>query len=385
MSPTPIADVTRRIKEPVRLLLCVRAGGRCEFDGCNAFLFEHHLTLATGNFAQLAHVVAFSVDGPRGGSPRPADINAIENLMLLCHRCHKLIDDHPQDYAREMLQRHKVDHEERIRHLTDLRPNRRTVVLQLKALVRGKPVDIPFADVARAVAPNYPVDRTGHLIDLNPIQASGPPLYNVAKQIVDRRVGELYQPGAPALEIRHISLFALAPIPVLVYLGSRLSSKIPLEVFQRHRDTQDWVWKEGGEPVDYQYIRLRIGEDPRKVALVMSLSGRVDHTRLPTEIDSSFSLYELQIIGRDPSLDFLRRREDLTRFAFVYREFLAMLGREHPQAPELHLFPAVPAPVAVLCGFERLPKVQPHLIVYNNDGGENGFVRAIEVDDRGLD
>ena len=83
-----------------RLLLFVRAGGRCEFDGCNKDLLKHHVTLKEGNFAEMAHIVAFKPEGPRGkGGRRPAQINDVRNLMLLCPQCHKLIDDHPDDYT----------------------------------------------------------------------------------------------------------------------------------------------------------------------------------------------------------------------------------------------------------------------------------------------
>jgi hypothetical protein len=87
---------TRAIRPLTRLLLFVRAGGRCEFDGCNKDLLRHHLTLTEGNFAQIAHIVAFRQDGPRGNTGRrPTDINDVRNLMLLCPECHKLIDDLP--------------------------------------------------------------------------------------------------------------------------------------------------------------------------------------------------------------------------------------------------------------------------------------------------
>src|SRR5437870_4738472 len=80
-SSSPIAR--RNVKDLTRLLLFVRAGGRCEFAGCNRYLLEHHLTLREGNFAQVAHVVAFSVAGPRGSGKRPANVDDLPNLMLL--------------------------------------------------------------------------------------------------------------------------------------------------------------------------------------------------------------------------------------------------------------------------------------------------------------
>src|SRR5690349_12505715 len=99
---------TRHISPLARLQLFVYAGGRCEFDGCNKYLLAHHVTLADGNFAQMAHIVAFRVAGPRGREgPRPEEINNVGNLMLLCPECHKLIDDNPADFTLKTLREYK--------------------------------------------------------------------------------------------------------------------------------------------------------------------------------------------------------------------------------------------------------------------------------------
>jgi hypothetical protein len=54
----PVRDV-RAVPDKTKLLLYVRAGGRCEFDGCNEYLLEHHVTLDALNVGQMAHIVAF--------------------------------------------------------------------------------------------------------------------------------------------------------------------------------------------------------------------------------------------------------------------------------------------------------------------------------------
>ncbi len=167
---TAVKDVTRPVPWGVKLKLAVRAGGRCEFPGCNQPLFEHRVTLADGNFSEFAHIVAFSRGGPRGAdSARPRDLHNLANLLLLCQQCHKLIDDRPDDYPRAVLESFKTEHEERIHHVTGLAPDQRTVVVQLKARINGDAVDIPFPDVTKAVAPRYPTDRRGHVIDLTPL------------------------------------------------------------------------------------------------------------------------------------------------------------------------------------------------------------------------
>jgi hypothetical protein len=161
-SPSPIITPSRKISGLNRLLLFVHAGGRCEFDGCNKYLLEHHVTLSEGIFAEMAHIVAFKPDGPRGESAlRPADINNISNLMLLCPPCHKHIDDNPSRYTRKTLEEYKSRHEDRIRHVTGLGPDLKTTIVQLKANIGGQAVNIPASHVTEAVAPRYPTDLRG--------------------------------------------------------------------------------------------------------------------------------------------------------------------------------------------------------------------------------
>ncbi len=377
---SPVVSVTRKVRPLTQLLLLVRAGGRCQFDGCNKFLLAHPLTLTKGNFAQMAHIVAFSQGGPRGNvARRPADINEVSNLLLLCPQCHKLIDDGPDQYTVATLEKYKHRHEERIRHVTSLGPDLKTTVVQLKARVAGQSVAIPISQVMEAAAPRYPTDARGYIIDLTDIDAEGQAFIETTTRVIGQKIERLYEPGMEVEETRHISLFALAPIPLLVHLGSRLSNKIPVEVYQRHRDTEDWVWKTTGTPVEYKLEKLCAGTDRTKVALLLSLSGKIHPDSLPGEIDQTFTVYDLTLATKDPNPTFLRLREDLANFKVAYQAALRTILRDHGNIPAIHLFPAVPAPVAVLCGRERLPKVDPALLVYDYDKRKGGFTLTLEV------
>ncbi len=61
----------------------------------------------------------------------------------------------------------------------------------------------------------------------------------------------------------------------------------------------------------------------------------------------------------------------------VIRERGHSVGRG--STDELDLFPAVPAPVAVLCGRETLPKIHPALRVYDYDKTQGGFTYQLTV------
>jgi hypothetical protein len=168
-------------------------------------------------------------------------------------------------------------------------------------------------------------------------------------------------------------VFALAPIPLLVILGRALSDKQGADFFQRHRDTDDWKWKSDGPDVEYTFRRMQKGAGSDRVALCLSLSGSIDRASLPPVIDDACTIYELTLASRQPSPLFLRKKTDLGNFRRAYMIALRKIMTEHRELPELHLFPAVPAPVAIVCGHALLPKVDPTIHVYDADKTSGGF------------
>ncbi len=377
----PQVKRVRKVPASVQRVLFVKSGGRCEFMGCNRYLFRHALTKTEGNFADVAHIVAFSTGGPRGHDPaRPQDLHEPQNLMLLCRECHKLVDDHPGRYPVSVLKEYKYSHEKRIHHVTGLGPDMATAIIQLKARIAGQAVDIPVAHLTTAIAPRYPIEVPGTVIDLTQINdGDDAAYYKIATQEIRRRIERVYEPGSDVEKTNHISLFALAPIPLLIYLGSLLSNKIAVDPFQRHRNPEGWVWKRKGPPVEYTF-RIRKGDGKKKkVALILSLSGPVDLQTLPSQIQKDFDVYEITLANKTPTPSFLKRRKDLDEFRHVYRESLDKIQKLHGALSEIHLFPAVPAPIAVLCGRELQPKADPSLVVYDYDRAKRGRTRMLKI------
>jgi hypothetical protein len=300
--------------------------------------------------------------------------------MLLCADCHKLIDSKPKDFTRSMLEGFKAEHEARIRHLGSLSADVQTSVVQVSAKVGDHTVDIPVKDVAEAVQPRWP-SAAPCIINLNAIGVESVEGAKAAAAELDGQVKHLYRAGGDVLKTRHISLFALAPIPLLMHLGSKLSNKFAIDFYQRHRDlgTTPWRWREQAATVDYDVRQLQNGTVKDRVALVISLSGTIPRDTLPASIDETFHVYELTLDGVTPNPDFLRSREDLDAFRRRYRLLLRELQRDHGQLEELHVFAAVPAPVAVCLGHDLLPKVDPALLAYDFNKLEGGFNLKLRI------
>jgi hypothetical protein len=95
-------------------ILQQKSGNRCAFPDCRRLLTaEASDADRPAVLGEMAHIVAESVDGPRGDSTMTlGERNRYENLILLCNTHHQLIDDQPETYTVERLKRMKEEHEE---------------------------------------------------------------------------------------------------------------------------------------------------------------------------------------------------------------------------------------------------------------------------------
>jgi hypothetical protein len=95
-------------------------------------------------------------------------------------------------------------------------------------------------------------------------------------------------------DIDHLSVFALAPQPLLILLGTMLGDIIPSDVYQLHREPAGWVWPQ----TIMETPTFEIGRPDRKVgppALVLALSGTVATDRIIAAAGESASLWTISV------------------------------------------------------------------------------------------
>lgn len=94
--------------------LFAKSGDRCAFPGCAV-----HVVQGITIVADICHIKAASPFGPRYDPTQTAtERHAFENLILLCANHHRIIDDDPDSYPVDGLQRMKRAHEDRATALT---------------------------------------------------------------------------------------------------------------------------------------------------------------------------------------------------------------------------------------------------------------------------
>jgi hypothetical protein len=359
---------SRNIPPKVMIRLAAASAARCEFRGCNEYLFQHPLTLEDGNFSEHAHIYSFSDRGPRADAPgRPDEIHDFGNLMLLCKHCHDLVDDNENKYTVDVLRQMKAEHETRVRYVTGFSRKHRTHALILKSKVAGRMTEVTFDEVREAVEPMYPESERGFTIDLGNLgDDNSESFFKAAEHAITTRLEAFYARNIDGSGPGHVSVFALASIPLLVLFGRHLSDKVATRFFHRHRVTDNWQWLSPTKSIQLGTRQLQRGSDGARVGIVVSMSGPVERASLPKDIDAIAPIYEIFVDGSDPDLRLLKSDEDVRHFREVYAALLARIAVAHTDCRELHLFLATPPPVAIMCGLERLPKVQPMLVLYDN-------------------
>jgi hypothetical protein len=371
------------ISAQVQRELWARAAGRCEFRGCNKLLYKDELTQGRSNLAVISHIVAYSPDGPRGDAARSRALQQdIRNLMLTCRVHGKIIDDKAweAEYPEDLLREFKREHEQRVRMLTETTEDAQTHVLLLQAPIGRHEVAINETDAFRAILPRYPAEEEATLIDLSGLSlpADSRECFCYLAECMAEEVRGLLHRRAGRPRIKCLSVFALAPVPLLVHLGHLLGDIARVDLYQRHRDRQDWTWPAEEEVAEFYEVLMpdAPGEDGRAIAVLLSVSDTIGHGQVTAALAGEPLVYEIR--ARHPGHDFLRSRKRLEMFGYEARRLLSILRERHGHDRPIHLFAAVPAPVAIEFG-RGIKEYDAPFLVYQYRKAGRSYYHALTV------
>jgi len=365
--------------------LWAKAGGRCEFRGCNKILYLDELTKARDNLALISHIIAAEEDGPRGHATESKRlVKDISNLMLTCREHGKIIDTKEYEglYTVELLRQHKKEHEDRINLLTGIQEDAKTHVLIFQAPIAGRPFGIEDSLAFQAILPKYPADKDCLRIDLSNVAAKETKenFWTFLSSVLCDEFNQIFNHRGK--HFPHVSLFALAPIPLLVQLGTLLGDKRTVDLYQRHRLTGGWKWQDAPEELHEVFYEVSVPTQHNAegdTAIILSISGEIPRSLVSDMLGPETNFYQLSAI--EPGLDFLSTRNKLSLFGYEFRELLQSIRKNNGHEKPIHLFCATPAPVAVECGRALLPKSDPPIIVYDFIKESGGFQPALQIND----
>jgi len=364
-----------------RCIVWARAAGRCQFPGCNKLLMGD---LIAGNdnlnTAYIAHIVAETAGGPRGDKVRsPLLADDPENLLLLCDAHHRLIDrDELADYPEERLLQIKRECETRIELATDVSPDNASYMIIYAATIGQNEGVVGFKKCREAMLPKYypanhnPIDFSMSGLELADNEAG---YFELQAQNLKRQFDAKLRGQLEKQEIAHISVFALAPIPLLMELGRLLSDITPAEVHQLHREPAGWKWAESGPKLEFGMTIPKSKSDT--VALKLEISSNISDDRIRTALGPDVSIWSLNV--SNPHNDCMRHRDDLQKFRINTRKILADIKETYGEKASINIFPAIPVSAAVEFGRIWMPKADLPLHIFDQSRTDDGFIHRLSM------
>lgn len=366
------------IPDKIKTRLWVLAGGRCQYEGCNGALWRDDLTMAKMNRAYIAHIRDVNPKTHRYDPELSPELATdIVNLMLLCDKHHRLIDrEEEKKHPVDRLERMKQQHEERIELLTSIQIDKKSHVLLYGANIGKHTALLSWKKAAQAMIPlRYPAEPRGIELSLrnSSFEDHNDDYWTIERKNLKNNLDKIVRPRLVSGDTEHLSVFALAPQPLLVELGRLLSDIPAAEVYQLHREPPDWNWQEHPEGFEY------IVEEPKEVtgcpALVISLSATITDDRIRATLGDDLTIWRVTI--PEPNNMFLKSRRQLQQFREIMRPLMDKIKAVHGDSAVLNVFMAAPVAIAVELGRIIMPKADLPLCIYDQNRKLGGFVKTL--------
>jgi len=370
-----------KIPEKIQRALWARAAGRCQYRGCNGELIGDLLSGKEDKmFGFVAHIVADSPGGTRGHETRSGLLaKDMTNLMLLCAKCHRLIDDEaPDDHPEELLLQMKEDHERRVRVASGIQEDRASHVIRFGANIGKNEALVAREDIFASMLPDRS-PASFETIDLEMLGLSlddgHPDFWQIQQTNLQRQFADRIRGRIERQQITHASVFALAPQPLLIELGRQLCDILPADVHQRHREPSTWKWRNDSPPIEYR-TAMPTTIYPT-VALILGISASIAEERITSVLGPETAVWS--ITTSSPHNDIMRNQADLARFRQELRKLFDRIKATHGEDATINVFPALPVSAAVEVGRVWMPKADLPLQIFDQNRALGGFAPALRI------
>lgn len=361
-------------------ILCGKAAGMCEFEGCNKRLFYDNVSHTEFNNAFVAHIIASSAEGPRGDAVLSAQLSdKLENLMLMCADHHRLIDQPtsgPRDYPVEKLKAMKKAHEEKIDHICSMFHVPKTEIVRFSSPIKGvTEVNIDYNLAAKAVLPSKQPDSP-YGIDIA-ISSCKPYKSNEYWNECCDQMNLLFNTNLynPYIQFHKasFSIFPIAPIPLIIKFGELIGDKLPCDVYQKIRHPDTWEWQTCELTNEFVFESTDMPGTENKVALVMSLTNDIQYERVP-QFEAYKKIYKIKAVSTN--VDCIKSSCDLSAFWHLYQQVMDAILNTYGGNCCVDLFPAIPVSAAFEVGRRYMPNTYPTIAIFEED---NGFFETLKI------
>lgn len=357
-----VKNISREIKSTTERMLWGVSAGICEFSGCTNKLYSHHITKEKVNLSEKAHIYAFSAGGKRPSLLRFSQkINDIDNLMLVCERCHKLIDSEETNYSAEQLLDMKKEHEGRIAELVSIKPDLQSEIIIYNANIANGAIKISDYAAKSAIIPEYYPARE------NPINFS-PELSLFDNEtnywlIMEKHLEQQWIQYEPTIRNKHISLFAVAPQPLLFRLGTLINRNYSVNVRQSQGTINNWKWRCDKQTAKIDTQIIDANDKNAEPIITFELTAKLSIDELREEFGEG-TIY--RITTSSCSSEIIKSVSDLGAVISEYRNALNTIRENYGQNVKIKVIPIAPVSVSIEAGRQTM-KGDPEMTIYDRN------------------
>ena len=296
--------------------------------------------------------------------------------MVLCFEHHKLIDENEKEYTVELLNEMKNEHENYINELMKIPKNNNIIAVKYSSSISDRIPIIPDDDI-RNSARKQKMYNEGKIIDLSGNTYSEKNNESFFR-LESNNLKECFLENVRPLQKRDgnikIYLYAIAPQPLLIYLGVLFSDISNVEVQQLQREPiQEWyLGNEDDEKFDVNVIVPE--KKNEKVALNISITANIDEDRIRAIVGEKCDIIKIEstIHGND----IIKNKSQLEKYNKKIREVFETIKDTYGRDCKISIFPAMPISIAIETGRCWMKKTHPNLIIYDE---KKGFKKALEI------
>lgn len=391
---------TGEVKSKTAQKVFIAAAWRCQFDGCGEDLSSHFATNEHANYSYLAHIIASSVDGPRGDavwSPLLAD--DAENIMLLCDKCHRLIDRvAPTFYTTEKLRAMRARNVADVKRLLAGLQYPPAEPIMLIGNISGQPHyyskrNVEDAMLNAGLRPSRDVPEYfcfNNYILHNPHSAAywGCLFESLYTDIP--RLKALLNGSARGHARPHLAVFPVHSTSVLMLGGRLIGDTAGVSVFQFHRDKVagsqggQWAWPSdvaAPSPDKYHLETVKDFSGENEACLLVSLTFDIAHERLTKQCfeNGHLQLPTLKLSADRFGADVIGHPKDLELFGAKLDEAIRTL-QDKWKAQRIHLYVGAPASACFRVGQKMQARNQATYVCYETDRGfGSAFKQTLEI------
>lgn len=367
-------NISRQIPNIIQNALWAVSAGRCEFCGKKLYIEEKTNTLI--NISQKAHIHAFSENGPRF-SVEQENPHEIDNLMLLCMEDHKMIDTFSDTYTVPWLKEQKKFFEEKVSSVIDTQRIRSSILHFRSGITRQDTTKDEKAELCPVLLNNGNFfDGQYHRISIEMLGVEHTAEYY---QLVCSSIqNQIDQKKYFLQNADCISVFGLAPQPLLIYFGFILNDESNIKVYQRSRDGElKWDWKKQEQTNHFSVEKVDNNEldNLNEVNVIVSISAEINLDRVP----NSQTIPTIIIRADRQSHNAIQSVKDVEEFIRIFRnQVIERIRIEFPEITHINIYPAAPVSLPIRMGMNYQKNVDVEWRIFNQQT-DVGFVYALSI------